>query len=105
MRNKVKIIKKYFKINKLNKRDFIYHIIKFLIINYIKYETQKNLKVRQKNINKKFLEITKNKSDLSKFNKLATLKKNKANNSIKDTKKLAFNFIKKFDEHIKKKEK
>ena len=52
--NKVKIIKKYFKINKLNKRDFIYHIIKFLIINYIKYETQKKLKVSQKNINKKF---------------------------------------------------
>lgn len=103
--NKVKIIKKYFKINKLNKRDFIYHIIKFLVINYIKYETQKNLKVSQKNINKKFLEITKSKSDLSKFNKLASLKKNKANNSIKDTKKLAFNFIKKFDEHIKKKEK
>lgn len=103
--NKVKIIKKYFKINKLNKRDFIYHIIKFLIINYIKYETQKNLKVSQKNINKKFLEITKSKSDLSKFNKLASLKKNKANSSIKDTKKLAFNFITKFDEHIKKKEK
>ena len=41
---KQRLIKKYFKIDKLNRRDFIYHVIKFLIVNYIKYENQINLK-------------------------------------------------------------
>ena len=37
---KNKLVKKYFKIDELNKRDFIYHIIKFLLINFIKYENR-----------------------------------------------------------------
>ncbi len=101
---KVKLEKKYFTIDKLNQRDFIYHIIKFLIINYIKYENQKNIKISQKNINKKFLDIVRNKSDLVQFNKLIILKKNKNNETIKDTKKLGIRFLKKFDKYIKKKE-
>ena len=101
---KVKLVKKYFIIDKLNQRDFIYHIIKFLIINYIKYEIQKNIKVSQKNINRKFLEIVRNKSDLAQFNKLKLLKENKKNQSTKDTKNLGIRFLKKFDKYIKKKE-
>ena len=87
----------------MNQRDFIYHIIKFLIINYIKYEIQKNIKVSQKNINRKFLEIVRNKSDLAQFNKLKLLKENKKNQSTKDTKNLGIRFLKKFDKYIKKK--
>ena len=100
---KVKLVKKYFIIDKLNQRDFIYHIIKFLIINYIKYEIQKNIKVSQKNINRKFLEIVRNKSDLAQFNKLKLLKENKKNQSTKDTKNLGIRFLKKIWQIYKKK--
>jgi len=102
---KIKLIKKYFKIDNLNKRDFIYHIIKFLLINYIKYEEQKNFKISKKKIKKKFLEIVQNKIYLSEFIKLEAFKTKKNNLSIKDPKKLAIIFIKKFDKHIKKQEK
>ena len=102
---KVELVKKYFKIDKLNRRDFIYHIIKFLIINYIKYENQANTKINQKKIEKKFLEISKNKTDLFKFNKLILFKIKKENLSIKEPKNLAIRFINKFDQYIKIKEK
>jgi len=102
---KAELVKKYFKIDKLNKRDFIYHIIKFLLINYIKYENQTNTKINQKEIEKKFLKIVKNKSDLFKFNKLILLKTKKESLSIKEPKKLAIRFINKFDKYIKRKEK
>lgn len=102
---KVELVKKYFKIDKLNRRDFIYHIIKFLIINYIKYENQANTKINQKKIEKKFLEISKNKTDLFKFNKLILFKIKKENLSIKEPKNLAIKFINKFDQYIKIKEK
>ncbi len=102
---KIELTKKYFKIDKLNKRDFIYHIIKFLLINYTKYQEQRNLKISKKKIQQKFLEIVKNKFDLSEFNKLALFKTKKNNSSIKEPKKLAIRFIKKFDRHIKKQEK
>ena len=58
---KVNLRKKYFLINKINRRDFIYHTIKFLLINYIKFEKYKNVKISNKEIENKFLEITKNK--------------------------------------------
>ena len=102
---KVELVKKYFKIDKLNRRDFIYHIIKFLIINYIKYENQANTKINQKKIEKKFLKISKNKINLFKFNKLILLKIKKENLSIKEPKNLAIRFINKFDQYIKIKEK
>jgi len=102
---KVELVKKYFKIDKLNRRDFIYHIIKFLLINYIKYENQTNTKINKKKIEKKFLEIIKSKSDLYEFNKLILLKTKKESISIKEPKKLAIRFINKFDQYIKKKEK
>ncbi len=102
---KIKLVKKYFKIDKLNQRDFIYHIIKFLLINYIKYQEQSNIKISNKKLQKKFLEIVKNKFDLSEFNKLVLFKIKKDTSSINDPKKLAIRFIKKFDKHIKKKEK
>ena len=99
---KIELIKKYFKIDQLNKRDFIYHIIKFLLINYIKYENQKNLKISRNKIQKKFLEIVKNKFDLSEFNKLILLKTKKEHTSIQEPKKLAIKFLNKFDQYIKK---
>ena len=99
---KIELIKKYFEIDQLNKRDFIYHIIKFLLINYIKYESQKNLKISRKEIKKKFEEIVKNKFDLSEFNKLILLKTKKEYTSIQEPKKLAIKFLNKFDQYIKK---
>ena len=44
--NKVNLKKKYFRIDRVNKRDFIYHTIKFLLINYIKYEKDTNCTFR-----------------------------------------------------------
>lgn len=102
---KVELVKKYFKIDKLNRRDFIYHIIKFLIINYIKYENQTNTKINKKKIEKKFLEISKNKTDLFQFNKLILFKTKKQNLSIKEPKNLAIRFINKFDQYMKIKKK
>ena len=87
--SKKKLKKKFFKIDKLNKRDFIYHIIKFILINYIKYEKQLNKKISEKNIKNKFLEIVKSKSELQKFIKLKKYKNNKNNLSIKNPKKFA----------------
>ena len=101
---KIKLVKKYFKIDKLNRRDFIYHIIKFLIINYVKYENQTNIKIKQQKVEKKFLEIVKSKIDLSEFKKLKFLKTKKKNSSIKNPIKLAIKFISKFDIYIKQKE-
>ncbi len=103
-KNKIELVKKYFEIDKLNQRDFIYHIIKFILINYIKYQEQRNSKISKKKIQQKFLEIVKNKFDLSEFNKLILFKTKKGNKSIKEPKKLAIRFIKKFDKHIKKQE-
>jgi len=100
--SKVKLIKKYFKIDKLNRRDFIYHVIKFLLINYIKYEKQYNAKISDKAIKDKFLEIVKSKLELKKFIKLKKFKNNKNNLSIQNPKNLALNFVNKFDQHIKK---
>jgi len=102
---KIELVKKYFKIDKLNRRDFVYHIIKFLIINYIKYENQTNTKINQQKIEKKFLDITKSKIDLFEFKKIISFKIKKENLSIKEPIKLAIKFLRKFDQHIKKKEK
>ena len=104
-KRKIELIKKYFRIDTLNSRDFIYHIIKFLLINYIKYENQKNIKISRKKIEKKFLDIVKSKFDLSEFNKLISFKTKKENFSIKEPKKLAIRFINKFHQYIKKREK
>jgi ribonuclease H / adenosylcobalamin/alpha-ribazole phosphatase len=101
--NKVKLEKKFFKIDKINKRDFIYHIIKFLLINYIKYEKGNNLIINENDIEKKFFEIVRNKSDLIQFIKLRNFKNQKSISSINKPKKLVLNFIGKFDQYIKSK--
>jgi ribonuclease H / adenosylcobalamin/alpha-ribazole phosphatase len=98
---KVKLKKKYFNINQVNRRDFIFHTIKFLLINYIKYEKEINIKIKDNNIDNKFLEIVKNKKDLFQFKKLRSLKKIKSTKKINDPRDLALRFISKFDEHIK----
>ena len=100
---KVKIIKKFFTIDDLNKRDFIFHIIKFIIVNYVKYENKKNIKISKKQIERKFLDIHKCKNDLNEFNKLISQKKNKKDKSILGAKKLAKNFLTKFNKYLEKK--
>ena len=97
------IKKKYFLIDEVNKRDFIYHTIKFLIINYIKYEKNLNILIPEKTIDKKFYEIVKNKSFLKDFRKLRNLKKNKSKKNIKNSKRLVIKFIQKFNKLIKNK--
>ncbi len=47
-KKKITLKKKIFKIDEVNKRDFIYHTIKFLLINYIKYEKKSNFKISEK---------------------------------------------------------
>lgn len=100
-KKKIKLIKKYFQIDEINKRDFIYHIIKFMIINYTKYEKGKNIVISDKAIEKKYLEIVKKKSDLALFIKLKKFKYQKNISSIKKSKQLGLEFIKKFDYYIK----
>tara|TARA_B100000963_G_scaffold361948_1_gene401151 strand:+ start:5473 stop:6894 length:1422 start_codon:yes stop_codon:yes gene_type:complete len=101
--SKVKLIKKYFKIDELNKRDFIYHVIKFLIINYIKYEKQSNIKVKNNQIEKKFSQIVNNKLDLNEFIKLKN-QKYKKKLFDQDSRKLAIKFIKNFNKFLKRNE-
>ena len=95
--------KKYFKIDKINKRDFIYHIIKFLLVNIIKYEKNINTKINDKYIVDKFYDITKDKFLLEKFKKLKKLKQTKSENNIKNSKLFTSLFIKKFNIYIKNK--
>ena len=101
---KIRLKKKYFKVNELNKRDFIYHIIKFLIVNYIKYENQNNHIAKEKVIEKRFNEIMRNKKKLQEFVKLREFKKNKSMLSINDPKNLVIEFINKFNKFIKSKD-
>ena len=77
---KIELKKKYFRIDKVNRRDFIYHIIKFLLINFIKYEKDVNSIIAKQQIEKKFLDIVKNKKDLKKFKKLINSKNKKSEN-------------------------
>ena len=100
---KIELKKKYFRIDKVNRRDFIYHIIKFLLINFIKYEKDVNSIIAKQQIEKKFLDIVKNKKDLKKFKKLIDSKNKKSENIKTYEKKLALNFIIKFEQYIKKK--
>lgn len=102
--SKVKLVKKYFKIDELNKRDFVYHVIKFLIINYIKYEKQSNIKVKNNQIEKKFSQIVNNKLDLNEFIKLKN-QKYKKKLFDQDSRKLAIKFIKNFNKFLKRNEK
>ena len=74
----ISLQKKYFKIDEINKRDFIYHTIKFLLVNYIKYENNLNIKVSETKIDRKFYEIVKNISLLKKFKELRKLKNYKS---------------------------
>ena len=103
--SKIKLIKKYFKIDELNKRDFIYHVIKFLIINYIKYEKQSNNKIKNNQIEKKFFQIINSKLSLYEFIKLKNQKDKKKKLLNNDSIKLAINFLKNFDKFLKKNEK
>lgn len=100
---KNKLVKKYFKIDELNKRDFIYHIIKFLLINFIKYEKQINTKINDNEIEKKFFKISKNLNELNTFKKLKIFKDRKSKETIKNSKKFVLSFIRKFNQYIKKK--
>ena len=100
---KINILKKYYSIDEINRRDFIYHIIKYLIINFIKFEKDINQKIKDRSIDKKFYEITRRKKDLNKFRLLRKLKLLKDKKYILNTKNLAINFIKSFDLFLKKK--
>ena len=104
-KNKCLVVKKYFKINNLNKRDFIYHIIKYVLINYIKYENGTNKFIKDGEIENKFFQIVKSHNDLKNYKKLKKLKINKSQKSILKTKNLVINFLRKFDVFIKKQNK
>jgi ribonuclease H / adenosylcobalamin/alpha-ribazole phosphatase len=101
-KNKKYILKKkYFLIDEVNKRDFIYHTIKFLLINYVKFEKNLNTLINDKTIDKKFYEIVRDKTCLNDFKKLRILKNKKSQKNIENSKQLVVNFIKIFGKHIK----
>ncbi len=99
-KNKAILVKKFFKINKLNKRDFVYHTIKFLLINFIKYKKNKNTIISNKEINLQFNRIVDDKKFFLKFKKLRLLKINKSTNQINDINNLVIKFITKFNKYI-----
>ena len=102
-KKRVRISKKYIKIDERNRGEFVYHIINFLIINLNKFLSGKNIKLSDKMFNKIFLKITNtNKSLLRKFK---ILKKNKESKIlIYDKKIIEFgkNFIKKYEKFLEK---
>ena len=69
--------KKYFKINNQNRGEFVYHIIKNLILNYFKFFKNKNIKPKKEEAKKVFLNITQNDKIL--WNKFLVLKFQKEN--------------------------
>ena len=101
--NKIKLKLKKFVIDSLNRKQFIYHIIKNLIINYSKLETNSNVIISEKKLEKIFFEITNEKKLLEIFK---TLKKNKNNENFLNEINLiilAKKFIFKFNQFIEKK--
>ncbi len=72
---KVSIKKKFVKIDKRNRGEFVFHIINFLVINLNKFLQNNNTKIKDKKFDKLFLKITKNDKKLLKNFKI--LKQNK----------------------------
>ena len=72
---KVSIKKKFVKIDKRNRGEFVFHIINFLVINLNKFLRNNNTKIKDKKFDKLFLKITKNDKKLLKNFKI--LKQNK----------------------------
>jgi len=101
-KKKLKLKKKYFKIDDLNQKDFIYHIIKFLIVNLIKFEKNFNNKISNSEIYKKFYKISGTKRDLKNFKKLKDLKNKKSIKNIKNSNNFAIKFINKYNNYINK---
>jgi broad specificity phosphatase PhoE len=77
---KIKLKKKYVKINSRNRGEFVYHIINFLIINLYKFLKNKNIKLTSKEFKKLFLQITLNDKNL--FKQFSNLKKRKEQKSL-----------------------
>ena len=100
-KKKISLRKKYFILDNINKRDFIFHTINFLLINFIKFEKNKNFKVPDNEIDKKFYKIVKNKKDLKIFKKLRKFKKEKNNLNIEKPMQFALNFLKNYNDFIK----
>ena len=99
--NKIFLKKRYVKIDPRNRGEFVYHIIKFLVLNLYKFVIQKNTKVDEKSFEKLFLKITKNNTNHLKQFKI--LKKNKENKNLvynKNVINLALNFLKNFNHYI-----
>ncbi len=74
---KVIIKKKFVKIDKRNRGEFVYHIINFLIINLNKFIQNKNIKIRNNKFDNLFLKVTKNDRKLLKDFKNLKQKKEK----------------------------
>ena len=99
--NKIFLKKKYLKIDPRNRGEFVYHIIKFLVINLYKFIIQKNVIVGEKNFEKLFLKITKN--NINNLKKFKILKKNKENKCLvynRNIINLALDFLKSFNRYI-----
>ena len=101
-KNKIKLRKKYFKIDKLNQKDFIYHTIKFLLVNLIKFEKNLNNKISNSEIYKKFYKVSGIKKDLEIFKKLRNLKNKKSSKNIQNSSDFAIKFINKYNNYINK---
>ena len=74
---KVIIKKKFIKIDKRNRGEFVYHIISFLIINFNKFIQNKNIKIKDNKFDNFFLKITNNDRKLLKDFKNLKQKKRK----------------------------
>jgi probable phosphoglycerate mutase len=100
-KNVIKVKKKYLKIDARNRGEFVYHIIKFSIINLNKFLTNKNEDLNQKRFEKLFLKITQN--DLNLLKLFRVLKKNKEEKTLIYNSKilnLGKIFLRKYDKFI-----
>ncbi len=100
---KILINKKYIKIDPRNRGEFVYHVINFLVINLFKFYNNKNLKITGIKFDEFFLKITNN--DLKLLNKFKIIKRNKIKKTFNynlNTITIALEFIKKYDDFLKK---
>ncbi len=102
-KGKVLVKKKLVKIDQRNRGEFVYHVINFLIINLYKFLKNKNIKVSGKSFDNFFLKITKNDKNL--LNKFKSIKVDKIKKKLyydKNIIKIAFKFVKKYNNFIEK---
>ena len=102
--NKAYLKKKYFTTDNWHKTEYLYHIIKNILINYYKLLNQKNILPNDKKIKDLLIDINKNKfkNSFNNYLLLRSAKKNKIHIKTESLEKWVFKFMLHFQEIVKK---